>query len=95
MRAANDGPVTPVNLLRSEHADEIEHFPNGWGKTKKFSDQYRLAKQAQIDDLLHENLEIDADDSPNDWVDRQGKDGQTGRVVNRDNIRRAKLRIAA
>jgi hypothetical protein len=54
-----------------------------------------LAKQAQIDDLLHENLEIDADDSPNDWVDRQGKDGQTGRVVNRDNIRRAKLRIAA
>jgi hypothetical protein len=65
------------------------------GQNKKFSDQYRLAKQAQIDDLLHENLEIDADDSPNDWVDRQGKDGQTGRVVNRDNIRRAKLRIAA
>jgi hypothetical protein len=31
-------------------------------------------------------LEIAADDSPNDWVDREGKDGQTGRVVNRDNI---------
>jgi hypothetical protein len=56
------------------------------GQNKKFSDQYRLAKQAQIDDLLHEILEIAADDSPNDWVDRQGKDGQTGRVVNRDNI---------
>ena len=94
MRAADDGPVTPVNLLRSEHAGEIEHFPIV-GQNKKFSDQYRLAKQAQIDDLLHEILEIAADDSPNDWVDRQGKDGQTGRVVNRDNIRRAKLRIAA
>jgi hypothetical protein len=35
-----------------------------------------LAKQAQIDDLLHEILEFAADDSPNDWVDRQGKDGQ-------------------
>ena len=27
LRAADDGPVTPVNLLRSEHAGEIEHFP--------------------------------------------------------------------
>jgi len=53
-----------------------------------------LAKQAQIDDLL-KILEFAGDDSPNDWFDRQGKDGQTGRVVNRDNIRRAKLRIAA
>ena len=42
------------------------------GQNKKFSDQYRLAKQAQIDDLLHENLEIDADDSPNDWVGSSG-----------------------
>ena len=65
------------------------------GQNKKFSDQYRLAKQAQIDDLLHKILEIAADDSPNDWVDRQGRDVQTGRVVNRDNIRQAKLRIAA
>jgi hypothetical protein len=37
------------------------------GQNKKFSDQYRLAKQAQIDNLLHEILEIAADDSPNDW----------------------------
>ena len=36
------------------------------GQNKQFSDQYRLAKQAQIDDLLHEILEIAADDSPND-----------------------------
>jgi hypothetical protein len=57
-------------------------------------DGHRLAKQAQIDDLL-KILEFAGDDSPNDWFDRQGKDGQTGRVVNRDNIRRAKLRIAA
>jgi hypothetical protein len=33
--------------------------------------------------------------APTIGSDRQGKDGQTGRVVNRDNIRRAKLRIAA
>jgi hypothetical protein len=27
LRATDDGPVTPVNLLRSERAGEIEHFP--------------------------------------------------------------------
>ena len=42
------------------------------GQNKKFSDQYRLAKQAQIDDLL-KILEFAGDDSPNDWFDRQGK----------------------
>jgi hypothetical protein len=34
LRAADDGPVTPVNLLRSEHAGEIEHFPMVGAKQK-------------------------------------------------------------
>jgi hypothetical protein len=34
LRVADDGPVTPVNLLRSEHAGEIEHFPTVGAKQK-------------------------------------------------------------
>jgi hypothetical protein len=61
---------------------------------KEFADQYRLAKWMLIEDLLFESLEI-ADDSTNDWVYRQGSNGQTYRVVNHDNIRRSKLQIDA
>ena len=61
---------------------------------KEFADQYRWAKQALIEDLAYEILHI-ADDSTNDWVDRRTEDGQTRRVFNPDNIRQAKLRIAA
>ena len=48
----------------------------------------------QIEDLLDEALEI-ADDSTNDWIDREGPDGKKYRVFNPDNIRRSNLQIAA
>ena len=63
-------------------------------RDKEFADQYRLAKRMLAEDLLLEILEI-ADDGSNDWVERRDNDGQIRRVVNLDNIRRAKLRIAA
>ena len=43
--------------------------------------------------LMDEILEI-ADDSSNDWIDREGPDGKKYRVFNPDSIRRSK-RIGA
>ena len=39
-----------------------------------FARSYALARQIQIEDLMDEILEI-ADDSSNDWIDREGPDG--------------------
>jgi hypothetical protein len=59
-----------------------------------FARSYTLARQIQIEDLMGEILEI-ADDSSNDWIDREGPDGKKYRVFNPDSIRRSKLRIGA
>src|SRR6266446_4548463 len=40
-----------------------------------FARLYTLARQMQIEDLMDEILEI-ADDSSNDWIDREGPDGK-------------------
>jgi hypothetical protein len=63
-------------------------------KHEEFAKWYTLAKRMQIEDLLDEALEI-ADDSTNDWIDREGPDGKKCRVFNPDNIRRSNLQIAA
>ena len=59
-----------------------------------FARSYTLARQIQIEDLMDEILEI-ADDSSNDWIEREGPDGKEYRVFNPDSIRRSKLRIGA
>jgi hypothetical protein len=46
-----------------------------------FARLYRLARQLQIEDLMDEILEI-ADDSSNDWIDREGPDSKKYRVFN-------------
>jgi hypothetical protein len=40
----------------------------------------------QIEDLMDKILEI-ADDSTNDWIDREGADGKKYRVFNPDSVR--------
>ena len=59
-----------------------------------FARSYTLARQIQIEALMDEILEI-ADDSSNDWIDREGPNGKKYRVFNPDSIRRSKLRIGA
>jgi hypothetical protein len=61
---------------------------------EEFARWYTLAKQMQIEDLLEETIEI-ANDSSNDWIDREGPDGKNYRVFNPESIRRSKLQIAA
>jgi len=45
-----------------------------------FARSYALARQIQIEDLVDEILEI-ADDSSNDWIDREGADGKKYRFL--------------
>jgi hypothetical protein len=59
-----------------------------------FRRQYARAREAQADFFADEILEI-ADDSRNDWMDRQNPDGSVTRVVDHEHIQRSKLRIDA
>lgn len=60
---------------------------------EEFRKQYACAREAQADTLADESLDI-ADDGTNDWMERQGKDGETGRLeYNGDAVQRSRLRI--
>jgi hypothetical protein len=67
----------------------------GWlAEHEEFAKEYALARKIQIEDLMDEILEI-ADDSSNDWLEREGPDGKKYRVYSSESIRRSKLQIAA
>ena len=59
---------------------------------KEFRDWCALAREAQVEDLMYEILEI-ADDRSGDWVEKVGRDGSVVMVVDHQNIARSKLRI--
>ena len=58
-----------------------------------FHIQYARAREEQAEAIFEEMLEI-ADDGSNDWMERSGKDGETGdTVVDHEHVSRSKLRI--
>jgi hypothetical protein len=58
-------------------------------------DQYARARETQADSIFDEIIEI-ADDARNDWMERQGPDGQgVGWQLNGDHVQRSRLRIDA
>lgn len=59
-----------------------------------FAARYRTARELGYDAMADEILEI-ADDARGDWIVRHRFDGTTFTVRNPDNIRHARLRIAA
>ncbi|WP_333676760.1 terminase small subunit protein [Dyella sp.] len=64
------------------------------GDHEDFRDQYARAREIQAMLMEDEILEI-AEDSRNDWVEREGKDGKTELVFNDELVKRARLRIDA
>jgi len=63
------------------------------GVHQYFREQYARAREAQAESMFEEMLEI-ADDGSNDWVERTGKDGETGdKVVDHEHVSRSKLRV--
>lgn len=61
-------------------------------ENKVFSEQYKRAREDQADLFAAEILEI-ADDGRNDWMERQGKDGESALVVDHEHIQRSRLRV--
>ena len=63
-------------------------------KHPDFAEQYARAREAQADTLADEITDI-ADDSANDYHDRELADGSKERVVDTEHINRARLRVDA
>lgn len=60
-------------------------------RDEEFVEKYARAKEAQVEALAEDLLDI-ADDSTNDWVDRQFGE-TTVRVIDNEAIQRSKLRV--
>lgn len=60
-------------------------------KHKEFSEQYTRAREAGVEALAEETLEI-ADEASNDWMERNDPDNP-GYVVNGEHIQRSRLRV--
>ena len=64
-----------------------------WTNTNEaFREQYRIAREIQIELLADEIIDI-ADDATNDFIERTRQDGSTEMVVDHENINRSRLRI--
>ncbi len=57
-----------------------------------FRDQYTRAREIQADALVDEILEI-SDDGSNDWMAREGKDGEPSWALNGEHVQRSRLRV--
>jgi hypothetical protein len=77
---------------------QLDHMPVAstiyltLARNEKFSDQYAKARQAQLTRWEDEIIEI-ADNGSNDWMRREGKDGETSWAVNGEAIGRSRLRV--
>lgn len=59
---------------------------------QEFRDQYARAKEAQLEHMADELLDI-ADDGTNDWMERKNADGTVSEVLNGEHIQRSRLRV--
>lgn len=81
------------SICRCEGMPNIRSVMRWLGIHPEFSQQYARAREAQAESMFEEMLEI-ADDGSNDWMERTGKDGETGdKVVDHEHVSRSKLRV--
>lgn len=90
-----------TRIVMGESIREIclsEHMPceaTVWlamAKDKEFSENYREAKNVQMDRMAEQLTDI-ADDGTNDWVEREIARGKVITVVDRECVERSKLRV--
>lgn len=60
-------------------------------KREEFLQRYVRARERQAERMADEIMEI-SDDSRNDWVERENKDGTTYEALNGEHVQRSKLR---
>ncbi|ADV27012.1 putative phage-related protein [Pseudoxanthomonas suwonensis 11-1] len=85
--------------LRAILRSDPERFPGksqwyAWmAEDEDLAARFRQAREEGADAIAEECLEI-ADDARNDWMERQGEDGQgEGFQLNGEHVQRSKLRI--
>ena len=61
-------------------------------KYEDFLNQYEEAKKIQVDKFAEEIMDI-ADDSTNDYMERESKNGEKYEALNQENIGRSRLRV--
>jgi hypothetical protein len=59
---------------------------------KEFSDKYEFSCNVRTENMFDELQEI-ADDSTNDYMEKESDDGSTYEVLNSENIQRSRLRV--
>ena len=90
-RIATGESVRQICLL--DHMPDDRTFYRWLLKDDEFCRKYARAKEAQADRFNEELTEI-ADDSRNDWIERENaRTGQTFVALNDEAIARAKLRV--
>ena len=81
-------------ICRKDEFPDFSTVKRWLRKNEEFRAQYAHAREEQADYLVDEIMEI-ADDGTNDWMKRQGDDGQEIEVANYDHIARSRLRVDA
>jgi hypothetical protein len=71
-----------------------ESTVRGWALDDRegFSAQYTRAREIGYLAMADELLEV-ADDGKNDWMERQGDEGQSSWVLNGEHVQRSRLRV--
>lgn len=80
-------------ICRDEHMPSQSMVFRWLESNEPFREQYVRAREAQADTLVDEILEI-SDDGSNDWMVREGKDGESlGWQINGEHVQRSRLRV--
>jgi len=81
-----------IQMCKDEHLPSRETVRTWIIAFPSFSAKYARAREEQQEHHAEEILAI-ADDSSNDWMDREMDNGRIERVVDHENIQRARLRV--
>ena len=81
------------SICRSDDMPALSSVFLWVSKHPEFSEQYKLAMASRADAMFEEMFDI-ADDGANDWMESQGKDGESiGWRVNGEHVQRSRLRL--
>lgn len=82
---------TVRQICKDDHMPAASNVYMAIARDAVFQEQYAKAREAQLNRWEDELLEI-SDDGTNDWIEREGKDGQIAYVVNGEAVARSRLR---
>lgn len=81
-------------ICRDDDMPSKSAVMNWLNNNEEFRSQYVLARDLQADHFVEEIIDI-ADDSTNDFMERQRQDGSTETVFDNEHVQRSKLRVDA